>query len=350
MRHGGVERVAHLFKRVLVAEQAQARARDLLGRLPCDRAARAQEEILVVLLAARDRVNKDHRQAHRGRLGHADAAGLCEVEVSGVHQKRHVLHIRTDVDVFRIIEAALEPAVELLVCAADDGQVLIVRQVAPDAARDAHDGAAAHAAAHHYEVLVVSGDAERALGVLLAHAGAEHLAHGDAAGAQAFARHAAAEEIARERRGRDKVAVERAVLHAGRTGVVRGDEAGLEVRQVRLHDLADHQRRERVGADDRVVPAAGNEAAELFRALRQIAVERGTLVKLRGMILRRAVAHAEKTRRVAVDAHVPVRDKARDLGRDEAQGVLGVAGNVLVAALLLERRGAGVVPLAGVAA
>ena len=129
-----------------------------------------------------------------------------------------------------------------------------------------------------------------------------------------------------------------------------GDEAGLEIRQVRLHDLADHQRRERVGADDRVVPAAGDEAAELFRALRQIAVERGTLVKLGGMILRRAVAHAEKTRRVAIDAHMPVRDKARDLGRDEAQRVLGVAGNVLVAALLLERRGAGVVPLAGVAA
>ena len=33
------------------------------------------------------------------------------------------------------------------------------------------------------------------------------------AGFYAFARHAAAEEIARERRGRDKVAVERAVLH-----------------------------------------------------------------------------------------------------------------------------------------
>ena len=119
---------------------------------------------------------------------------------------------------------------------------------------------------------------------------------------------------------------------------------------MRLHDLADHQRRERVGADDRVVPAAGDEAAELFRALRQVAVERGALVKLGGMILCRAVAHAEKTRRVAVDAHMPVRDKARDLGRDEAQGVLGVAGDVLVAALLLERRGAGVVPLAGVAA
>ena len=54
---------------------------------------------------------------------------------------------------------------------------------------------------------------------------------------------------------------------------------------MRLYDLADHQRCERVGADDRVVPAAGDEAAELFRALRQIAVERGTLVKLGGMIL-----------------------------------------------------------------
>ena len=44
-----------------------------------------------------------------------------------------------------------------------------------------------------------SGNAKGALGVLLAHAGAEHLAHGDAAGTQAFARHAAAEESARER-------------------------------------------------------------------------------------------------------------------------------------------------------
>ena len=122
------------------------------------------------------------------------------------------------------------------------------------------------------------------------------------------------------------------------------------MRQPGLYNLADHEGGKGVCADDRIIPAAGDEAAERFRALREITVERGAFVKLLGVLLCRAVAHAEKTRRVAIDAHVPVRDKARDLGRDEAQRVLGVAGNVLVAALLLERRGAGVVPLAGVAA
>ena len=199
MRHGGAERVAHFLKSRFVAQKLQTRACDLAGRLPRDCAARAQEEVLVVFLAAGYRIDKHHGKAHGRGLGHADAAGLGEVEVGGVHQERHVLHIRTDMDVFRIIEAALEPAVELLVRAAYDREILIGGERTGNAPRDAHDGTAAHAAAHHHKVAVVDGNAERTLGVLLAHAGAEHLAHGDAAGTQAFARHAAAEKIARER-------------------------------------------------------------------------------------------------------------------------------------------------------
>ena len=102
-------------------------------------------------------------------------------------------------DVLYAVKPAGETVEEPVVRAADDREVLIVREISPDAAGDAHDGAAAHAAAHHHKMFVVSGNAERALGVLLAHAGAEHLAHGDAAGTQALARHAAAEKIARER-------------------------------------------------------------------------------------------------------------------------------------------------------
>ena len=122
------------------------------------------------------------------------------------------------------------------------------------------------------------------------------------------------------------------------------------MRQPGLYNLADHEGGKGVCADDRIIPAAGDEAAERFRTLREITVERGAFVKLPGVLLCRAVAHAEQPRCVAVDAHVPVGDEARDLGRDEAQRVLGVAGDIFMAALFLKRRGAGVVPLAGVAA
>ena len=109
-----------------------------------------------------------------------------------------------------------------------------------------------------------------------------------------------------------------------------------------------------VTMEDLIAPTlyttGSTQISQLLRTLREITVERGAFVKLLGVLLCRAVAHAEQPRCVAVDAHVPVGDEARDLGRDKAQRVLGVTGNIFMAALFCERRGAGVVPLAGVAA
>lgn len=194
-----------------------------------------------------------------------------------------------------------ETAKELLVRAAYDREILIGGERTGNAPRDAHDGTAAHAAAHHHKVAVVDGNAERTLGVLLAHAGAEHPAHRNAAGAQPLGCDAAAEKVAGKRCGGNEVAVERAVLHAGRAGVVGCDQAGFEMRQPGLYNLADHEGGKGVCADDRIIPAAGDEAAERFRTLREITVERGAFVKLLGVLLCRAVAHAEQPRCVAVE-------------------------------------------------
>ena len=97
--------------------------------------------------------------------------------------------------VLRAVKSAGEAVVEPLIRAADDREVLVIGQIPSDAAGNAHNGAAAHAAAHHHKVLMVGGNAEGALGLLLADAGLEHLAHGNAAGAHSLGRDAAAEKV-----------------------------------------------------------------------------------------------------------------------------------------------------------
>ena len=117
-----------------------------------------------------------------------------------------------------------------------------------------------------------------------------------------------------------------------------------------LQHGSQRQRGEHMDADNVVIAAAADELIEPLRAGGQIAIDSSALPKDGGSVFHAAVACPIQLRRVPVNAGVPVADKARRPLGDELQRVNDLAGLAVGGVFGLDRLGAGIMPLPGIAA
>ena len=157
-------------------------------------------------------------------------------------------------------------------------------------------------------------------------------------------------EFVDQGRLRDEIAVHIGVLHAGTAGIVRGHKAGGDGHRVPLQHGGDRQGGENVDADDVVVLSVTDELIQPLRPGGQIAVHRGALPEHGGPVLHVAVPRLIELGGVTVDAGVPVADEAGGAAGDELQRVHDLAALTVGRVLRLYGLGAGVMPLARIAA
>ena len=137
---------------------------------------------------------------------------------------------------------------------------------------------------------------------------------------------------------------------AGAGGVVGGYEAGDDGQAILPLQTGQHHRGKQVGADHVGVALGDDAGAQRLRAKPQKAKRQGVLVHVLGVLFGIAVALAVQLGHRPVEAGVPVRQQAGALLRQKAEAVPDVAGDPALQHRLLDRLGAGVVSLAGIAA
>ena len=243
-----------------------------------------------------------------------------------------------------------ELRIKLPVRAANDAQRLPLFQHRRQQLRQLADRPAAHAAAHHKQMLLLRRNAQRALRLRLLHRVIKRLRRRKSGRHELFPRHTAAREFLRQQRRRDKVEVQIGVRCARAACVIRGDKARLEPQRISPQQLRDSQRREHMRADDIVIAAAFQILPHPVHAGGQVFVDRRSLAEDRFMLLHVRIAGLEELRRVTVDARVPVGNKAGGMGRDKLQRIHDVAKLSALLIDLLNGLGAGVMPRAGIAA
>ena len=239
---------------------------------------------------------------------------------------------------------------QAVVGAADDGEGDFRAHLTGDLPGQPLHGAAAHAAAHHYQVLARFRDAHNFFCGSHRLGGIEHLTHRQAAGDDLLRADAGAFKVGGQGSIRDKVQVQGGVVDAGVADVVGGQVGAGHTAGVLLEKLGHHQSGEGVGADDGIDAVGAEIGIELPGPLGEELIHRGMGPEHRGVPLRPAVAQAEQPGQVAVDRGMAPGDEGGKAAGDEGQGVLHGAGLAHLVIIFLDGGGAGIVALAGVAA
>ena len=267
-----------------------------------------------------------------------------------MHQLGNIVHQAVNVHVAVVSKPLLQLGIKLLIAAAYHGKLLLRGKAEGKLFRQLADRAAADAAAHHQQMLVVGGNVQGRLFCRFVRRSVEFRPDGQSAGHQLFAGNAASDKFLHQRSVGNKIVVQVGVLHAGTARVVGGYKAGTEGDRMPLQHGSQCQCGKHVDADDIVIAAAADKLIEPLRAGGQIAIDGSALPEDGGSVLHAAVARPIQLRRVTVNADVPVADKARRPLGDELQRVNNLTGFAVDGVFGLDRLGAGVMPLAGIAA
>ena len=286
-------------------------------------------------------------------LGHADAAGLRQIEIGAVQKSSHILDIRKNPHARISAAFRLQAAVKLFVRAADNGQQLVLPQLAGEPDRQPVHRSAAHAAAHHHHVATVTGQTRTLFRRFGRRVPVERPADRNAARIHAVGRNLPNRKEMLQRAVRNKVAVQVGFRKTGGAGVVGRNEAGLRffhpIREC-PERVADHHRRENVRADHRVKPALAQVDPQLFRPAPEQPPEQRALPEGCRMRLAKAVDLVEEGGRVPVDPDVTARKNGGQPAKNKAQRIARDAFVPALGHLVGDCPRAGIVPAANAAA